>query len=555
MGASTGAISQNFLIERAQPIAMVDSPPPSLVEKCRRSFLRDVNCRVDPILHSDRGFDVAGMAVDRGLRFCAITSACLYVCRAPSAVGLRSIVRYPWISSRSVAAEGCVICISFNASTVKLRFEKWAEFACVLISWLRMLLPEVHPFRCVCPDGLVLPNIPQKRPQTIDLLVSQLYVSDRHIDDQFLKRIKHGVRHGTASIDASETLDPHSEAFLAILPFTRDIRVVEIGGRGISGLWTRAGQILETTLGVVELMVFDYKRSKDFKTFIRHLTKSKLQSLTFRDIEFNQSQAHLLAGKVSIPPITRLEFDGCQFGQTILPYLSNVPGCLEHVKKLRISRDQLSAASVSVLIAVVENTNIESMSIVDAQLDLYQFLDIVEQRRAAIKWTTLDLSGNVVTITTFSKRREFPQSLQRLVLQKMTWEALSLVQFLGRDSFNAPFDVNLSDAVLTDSQITALIQSFPLDPPSRLIQWIRRAGKRDLLKVFPLYLKFQGTSRPFDFQLHDSAVGKGGDCPRDYGLSREVGDTAILSCKKLVTAQVEVAFADEGASRGAPNIE
>jgi hypothetical protein len=464
-----------------QPMAMIENqsfehPFSSLAEKCRRSFLRDVNCKVDPVLHSDMGFDVTVVGVDRCLCFCAITSACLYVCRTPSGGGLRSMIRHPWISSRSVIADAGIISISFTASAVKLRFEQWAEFAGVLVSWLRILLPEAHPCRCIYPKDLVLPEIPQKRPHAIDLLLSQFYLSDRRVDEQFLVRVKHDLHRGTASIEVPEALDSNSEAFLAILPFARDIKVVQVGGRGIWGLWMRAGHVVETNQDVAGLIVFDYKKSKDFKTFVRNLGKSKVQSLTFRDIEFNQKQAQQLTAKFSVLPITRLEFDSCQFGPMILPYLSNVPGCLERVKMLRISRDQILGGSVSLLIAVVENTNIESLSIVDSQLDMYQFFDVVEQRGAALKSTTLDLSGNVATIATFSKKRDFPQSLQRLVLQKMTWEALSLVQFLRRYSFNTPIDINLSDAVLTDSHISALIQCFPVDPPSQKVRRIRWDG-------------------------------------------------------------------------------
>jgi hypothetical protein len=430
-------------------------------------FQKVINPKLEEVIAYELGTDPESPP-GHGTRFCVATAACYYVCKVTKSGSFRKIVhRFPWLSIVSFRTENAssLLVLTFSNNTTVIQFSMWEQFASAIRGYLKVFLANYPGF-----FYQPVPSEPEtvapatRHSQIVNLFLSQAYLSNRRLDQKlFLKFAKQLRNSDELTIDPSQAFDASLIPLADVLVYATGITTVRLGGKAFENLWRRLAAIIELNPSIRRLEIFETNAAKEFSTFITKLSaRQAVEELSFRDVKF-KDQAKTLISTLATLPVTQLAFRGCRFGSEILPEVTRYPGCFARLKNLRIANDSIGVKSVNDLLTSVSGTGIEVFAVQDSQLDLQSFFQRLSELSGTLDLTAIDLSGNLCPAA-FTGSATFPNKLTRLTLRRVTWDGRSLVDFLARQTFFSDLTIDLSEAIISESQAARVFQDLPAEP-------------------------------------------------------------------------------------------
>lgn len=430
---------------------------------------------VEPYIHYDFGEHVTKK---KAAALCVATTACFYVCKVKTS-NVKITHRFPWICLQSMELDNdrTVVSFTFSTGSVEYMFENCIEFVTKVGKYVRMLLPSYHSAVFTFPPVVEVPEVKQSRTAIADLFLSQS-ILDKSPDYDFALALRRSMKlQRTVKVEKTRILDSTVQALMSALVYAPSVQSVAVYGKGIVDVWGKLVRVISFNHGIRSLTLNNCKKSKGLNEFFDCLSWASVEELYLQNMEIDEAMARYMAEKMRMTSLSSIGFDKCvakkcSFVRTILPMFLENHDCLENIRSVRIVRDHVRADDMHNLMLMLTRFPIEKLALINSHVDLQLFFEHLAANTDSVEISELDLSENVCT-KDFTGQYLLPGSLTVLKLKKVKWEGRSLLKFMDMHDFMSMLEIDLSQAIVSDSQVNQFLAGLSDEPPCQSVRGIR----------------------------------------------------------------------------------
>ena len=448
---------------------------------------------MEPYIHYDIG-EHAEKKKSRAL--CVATTACFYVCKIKT-FNIKIAHRFPWMGLQSMELDNdrAVFIVSFSTGVAEYTFENCVEFATKVVRYVRTLLPSYHAATFSLPPVVEVPEPSQPPMAIVDLFLSQsiLDKSPEYELALLLKRSLNGQR--SIRIERGKFSESAVQSLFSALVYAPSIQSVSVCGKGIVDVWGKLVRVISFNHGITSLTLSQCKRGKGLNEFLDCLSWSTVGELHIKGMELDDATAGYLGERIRMTSLSVISFEKCMSKKysvmrTVLPTFLQTSDCFENIRTIRIVKDRVTPGDMQTIMTLMTKSPVEKLGLVNCQMDLHLFFECMAQNAESITISELDLSANVCP-KEFTGKYLLPGSLEFVKLKKVKWEGNSLLHLMGMHDFLSMLEIDVSQAVLTDAQVTQLLDLIPDEPPCQSIKGIRWCFNPLSVKLIQLFSKLK----------------------------------------------------------------